>query len=44
MQQSGELALDADEVEAREMAGLELSTSTSTSLSGAEIVPKDGAQ
>ena len=43
MQQSRELALDADEVETRDMAGLELHQHVNVTV-GAEIVPKDGAK
>ena len=43
LQQSGELALDADEVEARNMAGLKLHQYVDVTV-GAEIVPKDGAK
>ena len=43
MQQSRELALDAEEVEARNMAGLELHEYVHVTV-GAEIVPKDGAK
>jgi hypothetical protein len=40
VQQSRELALDADEVEARNMAGLKLHQYVDVAV-GAEIVPKD---
>ena len=43
VQQSRELALDADEVEARNMAGLKLHQYVDVAV-GAEIVPKDGAK
>ena len=43
MQQSRELALDADEFEARNIAGLELHQDVDVAV-GAEIVPKDGAK
>ena len=43
MQQSRELALDTDEVEARNMAGLELHQYVDVTV-GAEIVSKDGAK
>jgi hypothetical protein len=43
IQQSRELALDADEAEARNMAGLELHQYVDVTV-GAEIVPKDGAK
>jgi hypothetical protein len=43
VQQSRELALDADEVEARNMAGLKLHQHVDVAV-GAEIVPKNGAK
>ena len=43
VQQSRELALDADEVEARNMAGLEFHQHVDVTV-GAEIVPKDGTK
>jgi hypothetical protein len=43
VQQSRELALDADEVETRNMAGLKLHQDAVVTV-GAEIVPKDGAE
>ena len=43
MQQSRELALDADEVETGDMAGPELHQHVDVTV-GAEIVPKDGAK
>ena len=43
MQQSRELALDADEVEARNMADLKLHQDVDVAV-GAEIVPKNGAK
>ena len=43
MQQSRELALDADEVETRNVAGLEFHQHVDVTI-GPEIVPKDGAK